>query len=428
MKVYPLCCVIATFSLHFGACGSDNTPLGGASGTDAIAATGGTGTATGGVAGQTTAGGGQAPVTGSANGGAAGKATAAVAGAKAGAGGKAGSGVAGAGGKAGAKGGAAGTAGSAASACLKALKAGCTIRSQEACSSQKTKDIGTLVKGTEIKFGPYGAIMEQNVGKGFEIAEASGEASCATVAASFGEPPEITDDSIDLQGVDLTLYTVYRPACMIDGEKYPVITWGNGTCGQTETYGALLRKVASHGYIVFASNSRYTGNNGAMTRALDFAEAANKDSKSVYYNRLDLDKIGAMGHSQGGGATVTAARDSRIDAVIIWNATASASKPFLAVSGDNDITGMTPASMASSINSSAQPSAWLYFHKVPMTGSVSGHLTLMTQPERVVEAATAWWDYMLKGDKKAGDFLIGTSCGLCNKPDDFEYGHNSLLK
>jgi pimeloyl-ACP methyl ester carboxylesterase len=213
---------------------------------------------------------------------------------------------------------------------------------------------------------------------------------------------------------------------MNEGEKYPVITWGNGTCGQSESYGALLRYVASYGYVVFSSNSRYTGANGAMTKALDFAAAANKDSTSVYYNRLDMTKIGAMGHSQGGMATVTAASDARISSLIIWNAATSASKPFLSVSGDNDITGFTPASMARDINASAQPSAWLYYHKVPKTGSVSGHLTLMIQPERVVEPARAWWDYMLKGDTKARDYFIGTSCGLCGKKDDYEFGEKGL--
>jgi dienelactone hydrolase len=57
-----------------------------------------------------------------------------------------------------------------------------------------------------------------------------------------------------------------------------------------------------------------------------------------------MTKVGATGHSQGGGATVTAASDSRISALLIWNASTSASKPFLAVSGDSDITGFTPTS------------------------------------------------------------------------------------
>ena len=312
------------------------------------------------------------------------------------------------------------------SACVKALKPKCQMRDKSACSSYLTADVGTLVKATEVPLGPYGATMEQNLGKEFAIPQDASESSCALIASSFGEPADVTAETGDLKDVDLTLYTVYRPSCMKEGETYPVITWGNGTCGQTEGYGALLRYVASYGYIVFAANSRYTGSNGAMTKALDFAASANKDPKSNYYNRLDLTKIGAMGHSQGGGATVTAAKDARISSVIIWNASTSATKPFLAISGDSDITSFTAASMSRDIMSATQPAAFLYYHKVPQTGSVSGHLTLMIQPERVVEATRAWWDYMLKGDAKARDFFIGPSCGLCGKKEDFEYGQNGL--
>jgi hypothetical protein len=234
-------------------------------------------------------------------------------------------------------GGAGGASESPVSTCVKALKPKCQMRDTSACSSYLTVDVGTLVKGAEFQFGPYGAIMEYNIGKGFEVPKNASEDGCATVDASFGEPKNVTDDTADLKDVDLTLYTAYRPACMAEGETYPVITWGNGTCGQTESYGALLRYIASYGYVVFASNSRYTGSNGAMTKALDFAASANKDPTSHYYNRLDMTKIGAMGHSQGGSATVTAASDARISSLIIWNASTSAVKPFLSISGDSDI-------------------------------------------------------------------------------------------
>jgi hypothetical protein len=310
--------------------------------------------------------------------------------------------------------------------CVAGLKKLCGMREMSGCSSVETVDIGDLIKKVEIPLGPYGAIMEQNLGKGFEIPVASGEASCDTIAASFGEPADVTAEVADLRDVDLELYTVYRPACMREGESYPVITWGNGTCGQTEGYGSLLRYVASYGYIVVAANSRYTGGNGAMTKALDLAESLNADESSVYYKRLDLEKIGAMGHSQGGMATITAASDARIDSLIIWNGGSDASKPFLAVSGDYDIGNPTAAGLGRSVEGSSQPSAWLFYHMVPQTGAVSGHLTLMNQPERVVEMTVAWWDYQLKADMTARDFFVGDSCGLCGKDAEYEYGVNNL--
>jgi hypothetical protein len=60
-------------------------------------------------------------------------------------------------------------------------------------------------------------------------------------------------------------------------------------------------------------------------------------------------------------------------------------------------------------------------------GSSTGHLVLMEQPERVVDMATAWWQYMLNGDQNAKMMFIGDDCGLCNKDAEFEYGVNDLL-
>jgi len=172
---------------------------------------------------------------------------------------------------------------------------------------------------------------------------------------------------------------------------------------------------------VFAANSRWVGGNSAMTKALDFAFAANQDSASPMVGLLDTAKVGAMGHSQGSGATVTAARDARVKAAILFNGGTSASKPFFSVSGDMDIGNPTAASYRSGMNG-APKAAFIFFHKVPDTGSVSGHLTLMTQPERVIEPSVGFWNLVFRDDPKARALFVGTSCGLCNRSDDFEFG------
>ncbi len=287
----------------------------------------------------------------------------------------------------------------------------------------------TTQSGVKIMLGPYGAVMEQNVGKGFEVRLASGDsdggASCSRVVASFGEDPESSKPLLDTEGIDFALFTVYRPASWAEGEKVPIITWGNGTCAKTEGYGTLLRYVASHGFFVIAANSRWTGGNGAMTKALDFAQAANEDSTSPYYQRLDLTKVGAMGHSQGGGATITAARDERVKTVIIWNGGSRAVKPYLAVTGDMDIGNPTVSSLAGSVTGTP-PGAFLFYHMVVGQGSVPGHLTLMTQPERVIEPTVAWFKYQLQGDMPSRDWFVGTGCKLCKSPAEYEYGQKGL--
>jgi dienelactone hydrolase len=270
--------------------------------------------------------------------------------------------------------------------------------------------------------------MDANVGKGFEVPVSAGDsdggAICATFAGGFAEDPAATERLLDTKDLNFALYSLYRPANMKEREKYPVITWGNGTCAMPEGYGALLRYTASHGFIVVAPNSRWVGSNSPMTKALDFIEAADKDSMSPIFGRADLTKIGAMGHSQGGGATITASRDARIKTVIIWNGGTGGSKPYLAVSGDRDISGSV-GGMRSAVQG-ASKAAFLWYHMIPGTGTASGHLTLMTQPERVVEPTVAWFKMMFDNHAESKAFFVGTSCKLCGKDAEFEFGQKGL--
>ena len=165
------------------------------------------------------------------------------------------------------------------------------------------------------------------------------QSTCQSFVSSFGEDPQLgmkllqtTQNGVT---IDFSLYTAYRPVVWPDG-KVPVITWGNGTCAQPEGYGALLRYVASFGYFVVAANSRWTtsGTPAPMINAINYAAAANMDSTSPYYQKLDMTKVGAMGHSQGGSATASAASDSRVKDVIIFNfGDSGVAKPYLAISG-----------------------------------------------------------------------------------------------
>jgi hypothetical protein len=294
----------------------------------------------------------------------------------------------------------------------------------KACSSFVTPTSDG--KGILTEFGPYGAMVEGNTGKAFAVTPSASEGSCTAIAGSFGEDPNLTKDVLNLHGADLSLYTVFRPANWVDGEKYPIITWGNGTCAYPGSYSAVLAHVASHGFVVVASNGRFVAN-GAQKKGLDFMFAANEDSASPYYHRLDTTNVGAMGHSQGSGATVTVASDPRVKYVILFNGGTTAPKPFLAISGDKDIGNPTVASYRSGVNA-APKAAFIFYHKIlQTTGSVTGHLVLMMQPDRVVDATTGWWKYTLKGDMGAArDLFVGDSCGLCGKAADFDYGQHGL--
>lgn len=301
----------------------------------------------------------------------------------------------------------------------------CMPGAMEPCKSYEDPD------GAQFELSASGSVMEANVGIGFETdlaaGDADGGATCSGFALIFGQDAETTATLLDTMDLDFALFTVYRPAILEEGKKYPLLTWGNGTCAQPEGYGTLLRYVASEGFIVVAANSRWVGGNEAMTKALDFMFAANEDESSPYYGLIDTDKVGAMGHSQGSGATRAASSDERIKSVILFNGGTSANKPFLAISGDRDIGMPTVDSYATGADGADQPGAYLFFHEVPKSGNLDGHLTLMTQPERVTDLTVNWFRYTLEDDADAKAQFVGDDCGLCGEMDAFEYGANSML-
>ncbi len=147
-----------------------------------------------------------------------------------------------------------------------------------------------------------------------------------------------------------------------------------------------------------------------------------------YFGRLDLGKIGVMGHSQGGNATHTVAPDSRVAAVIAFNAgTSSVSKPFLTVSGDMDIQNPTAQDLANTVNG-ATKAAYLYYHN-PIgapSDSLKGYMGVVLTPERAVVPTTAWWQMLLQSNQTARAQFVGTSCGLCNRSSEFEFGEHGL--
>src|SRR5690606_5620994 len=105
---------------------------------------------------------------------------------------------------------------------------------------------------------------------------------------------------------DPVAFTVFRPADLsASGLCHPVVTWGNGTGSSPNLYKVLLTHLASHGFIVVASDSPNVaqGNPPPMLAGVTWLLEENDNPSSVYYRRVDTSHVGATGHSQGGFAT-----------------------------------------------------------------------------------------------------------------------------
>lgn len=145
----------------------------------------------------------------------------------------------------------------------------------------------------------------------------------------------------------------YLDADFTEETSYPVVIISHGWSGTKYLHSDLGENLASHGFIAvsiehtygsiasvidgeiigkqedaltnfgdsalgLASNTRLMMTYGLdVIATIDFLETLNSNPNDIFYNHLDLDHIGAIGHSTGGGGIIYAAlHDQRIQAII----------------------------------------------------------------------------------------------------------------
>jgi predicted dienelactone hydrolase len=101
-------------------------------------------------------------------------------------------------------------------------------------------------------------------------------------------------------------YDVFRPANLADGRRHPIISWANGTLFALADYQKLIEHWASHGFVVIAGHTNTTAGGGTHKAGIDWLVAENARTGGPYFAALDAKRVGAAGHSQGGGATIAA--------------------------------------------------------------------------------------------------------------------------
>ena len=145
----------------------------------------------------------------------------------------------------------------------------------------------------------------------------------------------------------------YLDADFTEETSYPVVIISHGWSGTKYLHSDLGENLASQGFIAvsiehtygsvasvidgeviakqndaltsfadstlnLASNTRLMMTYGLdIIATIDFLETLNSNENDIFYNHLDLDHIGAVGHSTGGGGMIYAAlHDDRIQAII----------------------------------------------------------------------------------------------------------------
>jgi pimeloyl-ACP methyl ester carboxylesterase len=204
-------------------------------------------------------------------------------------------------------------------------------------------------------------------------------------------------------------YTLYYPAAL--SGRRPVVVWGNGTFAVPVIYSGLLRHLASYGFIVAAANTPFSGTGLEMRAGIDLLARFDGDPASEFYRHVDLEHIGAAGHSQGGMGAVNAGVDSRIDTTVPIEpgplaAPGQLRGPVLFLSGSSDVIVPAPLVVAMWQQATQVPAAY---------GSLRGatHFEPTGDGGGFRGVITAWFAYQLTGDSSAASVFTGPACGLC---------------
>jgi pimeloyl-ACP methyl ester carboxylesterase len=125
------------------------------------------------------------------------------------------------------------------------------------------------------------------------------------VAEHFGRRGGFGVATESVPGDSGPLYELYFPQELGQMDApHPIVTWGNGTLASPRHYRGVLHQLASWGLVVVASSSKRTGKGHEMLAGVQHLLAANTEKESAFFGRLNQQRVGALGHSQGAGGTV----------------------------------------------------------------------------------------------------------------------------
>jgi len=137
-------------------------------------------------------------------------------------------------------------------------------------------------------------------------------------------------------------YCIYYPKeLVITKQQCKTIIWANGTLAIPFIYHGLLKHFASWGFIVVASWSPFTFFdqiflNGGMKMCRKLNE---QDEK--FKGLIDLQNLGASGHSQGGGVSLMLGRNENVKATVAFEpvmvSCAKVKHPLLLLAGKWDV-------------------------------------------------------------------------------------------
>ena len=116
---------------------------------------------------------------------------------------------------------------------------------------------------------------------------------------------DIDKDLVDKYSITKTPFDkakVFYPSILEEKyDKFPLILYSNGTnqTYENKVIEPIVDLFVSNGFIFIANNQKNDARGKATMACLESMLRFNNDKESVFYNKIDEDKIGGMGYSQG---------------------------------------------------------------------------------------------------------------------------------
>ena len=214
-------------------------------------------------------------------------------------------------------------------------------------------------------------------------------------------------------------FTMFRPRTLgMNGFLHPPVTWGNGVTTVPQLYTALLNTVASHGFVVIASNSQGVTAQD-VRQGLEWLIQQN-DAAGDFQGKLAVKCAGAIGYSMGGGAAVTAAAHPNVIATVSMHGLPGAAGmlngPLLLMTSTNDGFVTKEGFVQPCYDASTKVPTIMATENVPGTPDFTGHLLPLGDAGNERAPLIAWLRLFIYGDQGGRDWFYGSDCRLCKAP------------
>lgn len=246
----------------------------------------------------------------------------------------------------------------------------------------------------------YGGVLEKKYGL---------KGNFTTTSEVFNLPSEITST------YNLSSIKVWYPEELLKSNgKYPLIVISNGSDLKYSLYEPVFQRLATWGFIVVGTDDIHTAKGLSNDYALTYVLDLNKNETNKLYNKIDLEKIGMKGFSEGSSGAINAVTNYEsgkyYKAIVVTSAIANEQKrkylgfefdltklniPFMNVGGmrENELDITPLEDMIINFNTVKKG-----LPKVMARRKEADHTDMCTFGDGYV---TAFFMYFLKGDTEA---------------------------